>query len=268
MKIIIVPREHRKEELDFAKALQLQIQYWSLYTHNHQVDIQYSSNWGNLIEKPSDKADLIISVGGDGTFLRTVSEMKIQCPIIGINFGTVGFLTDVEKDHGIVEIQEIINNPLKIEERMRIDVIYNGKVIGTALNEIAFKSDAEYMVKYKVCVDGITATEFRGDGLIISTPTGSTAYAMSAGGPITDPRIQGFLLVPLAPYLLSARPQIIHESRQVIITADDGTMRIDGEERDFCIPGSVEIKVSTKPALFVDIDRNFFEKVNTKLKVI
>lgn len=261
MKVFIVPREDGNIELEFARILEKE-----LCEHKCNVIIQCHSHQTN-IQNPFDKADIVISIGGDGTFLRTISYMNIQRPIIGINFGTVGFLTDIEKENAVEKILQIVNNPIKVEERMRIDVLDKGVVIGTSLNEISFRSDIKSMASFSVNIDGVIATEFKGDGLVISTPTGSTAYAMSAGGPITDPRIQGFLLVPIAPYLLSARSQVIHGSRKVIINADYGILYIDGAIYNQS-PKEIEIKVSDKPALIVDIGRNFFEKVNTKLKTM
>lgn len=262
MKIYIVPKENGKQELNFAYKLE------KILSINHTVCIQNYARWKSFIDRVINSADLVISIGGDGTFLRTILQMDVQRPIIGINFGTVGFLTDVEKENGIDVIQEIINKPLKIEERMRIDVLYNNKIIGTALNEVTFTSTSDHMIEYMVCVDDVIATKFRGDGLIISTPTGSTAYAMSAGGPVTDPRVKGFLLVPIAPFFLSSRPQIVHGSRKIIVDANNSRVRIDGEILNFTVSHPIEIKVSKNPALFVDVGRNFFEKVNTKMKVI
>lgn len=258
MKITIVSRENGKRELEFARKLRT-----ALSAENHYVDI--------FGEDYLQDADLVVSVGGDGTLLRTVSRMKKQIPIIGVNFGGVGFLTDLEPSNAIEKICEIANknNQFKIDKRMRVDVLYNNNVIGTALNEVALKGSNEFSVKYAVSVDGIVITEFKGDGLLVAAPTGSTAYALSAGGPITDPKIEGFLLIPVAPYLLSSRPQVIHGSRKLTINADDGCIIIDGRVIEHIYPTNkdiIECRISDKPALFVDVGRNFFEKVNTKLK--
>jgi NAD+ kinase len=259
MKIVIVTRENGKPELVFAREL-----VDSLLAEKHYVEVN-PNRWNHLQD-----ADLVVSVGGDGTLLRTVSQMKKQIPIIGVNFGGVGFLTDLEPSNAIEKIREIANkgNQIKIEKRMRIDVLHNGKVIGTALNDIAFKA-GDYSVKFSASIDGVIATEFKGDGLLVSTPTGSTAYALSAGGPITDPKINSFLLIPIAPYLLSSRPQVIHGSRCLTVTTDEGRVIIDGQSTWVNCLGvhqTFEFKVSENPALFVDVGRNFFEKVNTKLK--
>lgn len=272
MKISIITRQNGKAELDFAQKLERVFYYTK---HNIEI-LQFGESWENLTVSPLDASDIVISVGGDGTLLRVVSKMQVQRPIIGINFGGVGFLTDVEQSNAIEKISEAINEGIinkgvfKTEKRMRIDIMREGKVIGTALNEVVFKTDYN-IVKFSVSIDDIVATEFKGDGLIIATPTGSTAYALSAGGPITDPRIDSFLLVPIAPYLLSSRPQVIHGSRKLTVCADDGVILIDGQKIEHIWPEksqTFEFRISENPSLFVDIGRNFFEKVNTKLKIL
>src|SRR5512135_787984 len=104
---------------------------------------------------------------------------------------------------------------------MRVTLSHDNILLGTALNEaLIVTARPAKMLKFSVIVDGVPAEKFRADGLLISTPTGSTAYAMSAGGPIVDPRIQGILLVPLAPYMLSSRPHLISSDRHLEVTLD------------------------------------------------
>ena len=128
------------------------------------------------------------------------------------------------------------------------------------------------MLRFSIVIDGVVAEQFRADGLLISTPTGSTAYAMSAGGPIVDPRVQGFLLVPLAPYLLSSRPHLISSNRRLEVrleSAKPANLVIDGQQTfELGSSSTIEVKRSEKPALFVDVKRNFFEKVNKKLRTL
>jgi NAD+ kinase len=264
MKISIVTRNNGNAELEFAHELQA-----TLYK-NHSVDVlPLGHSWTNLIKCPLNQSDLVISVGGDGTLLQVISKMQVQRPIVGVNFGGVGFLTDLEKSNAIDKICEITHlNHIPVEKRMRIDLLSDGQVIGTALNEIAFKVDYT-SAKYTVKIDNVIATEFKGDGVLIATPTGSTAYALSAGGAIADPRTNGFLMVPIAPFLLSSRPLVIHGSRHLTVNADDGIILVDGQKLEHVLPSAdktFECKISDHPALFIDVGRNFFEKVNTKLK--
>jgi NAD+ kinase len=216
------------------------------------------------------KADLAVVIGGDGTVLRTVQEFTTQVPILGINWGEVGFLAELEKDEGLAFLSSL-GDEVPVERRMRISLALNGEPIGAALNEaVIVTSRPAKMLRFTVDVDGAPAERFRADGMLVSTPTGSTAYAMSAGGPIVDPRIEGFLLVPLAPYMLSSRPVFISSSRTLRITLESekpAQLVADGQKAWELQPGSVlDVGRSPDPALFVNVGKNFFEQVEQKLR--
>ncbi|MDD1674812.1 MAG: NAD(+) kinase, partial [Methanomicrobiales archaeon] len=143
--------------------------------------------------------------------------------------------------------------------------------IGEALNEaLIVTSNPAKMLRFSILIDGIMAEVFRADGLLVSTPTGSTAYAMSAGGPIVDPRIEGFLLVPLAPYMLSSRPHLISCDRTLQIRLEStkpAKLVIDGQKSwDLGAGEILSVLRSEKPAFFIDTGKNFFEKVDAKLR--
>jgi len=219
---------------------------------------------------PQDVPDLVMVIGGDGTILLATQRMPVQVPIIGINYGEVGFLADIEPEE-INKLVASLSGPLQIEARMRIDLHLDGNLIGTALNEALIVTDRPAkMLKFLVHINGKVAEQFRADGLIISTPTGSTAYAMSAGGPIVDPRVEGFLMVPLAPFMLSNRPHLIDSSRNVSVTLEatkPAKLVIDGQTEihleNNCV---INLSKSCSPALFLDAGQNFFEKINRKLR--
>ena len=154
---------------------------------------------------------------------------------------------------------------------MRISLSNDSTIFGNALNEaLIVTTRPAKMLMFSIIVDGVTTEQFRADGLLISTPTGSTAYAMSAGGPIVDPRIQGFLLVPLAPYLLSSRPHVISSNRRLEIKLESSkpaSLVIDGQATfELGTSMTITVRRSEHPALFVDVKRNFFEKVDKKLR--
>ena len=220
---------------------------------------------------PQDShADAIIIIGGDGTILRTIQLMDRPVPVLGINWGEVGFLADLEPIEALEFVHKLAGG-FSVEERMRISLSNDSNYLGTALNEaLIVTSRPAKMLKFSIIVDGVTTEQFRADGLLISTPTGSTAYAMSAGGPIVDPRIQGFLLVPLAPYLLSSRPHLISSDRHLEVkleSAKPANLVIDGQKTiELGTSMTITVKRSDHPALFVDVQRNFFEKVDNKLR--
>jgi len=214
--------------------------------------------------------DLVVVVGGDGTILRTVQQMKHQVPIIGINWGEVGFLADLEPSEACSFLSRL-NAGFAVEKRMRVAFFKDGIHIGDALNEaLIVTSRPAKMLRFSVLVDGVPAEQFRADGLLVSSPTGSTAYAMSAGGPIVDPRIQGILLVPLAPYMLSSRPHLISSDRSIAIRMESSKpahLVIDGQQTiNLRSNDTIDVSRSEQPALFVDAGRNFFAKVDDKLR--
>ena len=216
--------------------------------------------------------DYVVVGGGDGTILLTVHRMPIQVPLIGINFGGVGFLADLHPDTTFAFLKSFFEqkNP-KIDQRMRIRCAVNGIYAGTALNEVLIMTDRPLkMLKLTVYIDGVKAEELRADGLVISTPTGSTAYAMSAGGPIVDPRLEAFIMVPIAPFILTNRPHLIETGRNVSIRLDGekpALLVIDGQKVITLKHDSmISIEKSPDPALFIDAGENFFEKVTRKLR--
>jgi NAD+ kinase len=191
--------------------------------------------------------------------------------VLGINWGEVGFLTDLEPDDARPFFKSIRTKGFEVSKRMRISIAVDGNNIGDALNEaVIVTSRPAKMLRFSVIIDGIQAEQLRADGLLVSTPTGSTAYAMSAGGPIIDPRIEGFLLVPLAPYHLYSRPHIISEQRELVIQLESNKpakLVIDGQRSlELMDEMKVHFKKSTDPALFVDVGKNFFYKVENKLR--
>jgi len=215
-------------------------------------------------------ADVVVVVGGDGTILRTIQQMRRPVPVIGINRGEVGFLADLDPAEAI-DFVRTLPSGFSVDERMRITLLKDGISLGTALNEaLIITTRPAKMLRFSILVDGITTEQFRADGLLISTPTGSTAYAMSAGGPIVDPRIQGFILVPLAPYLLSSRPHIISSNRRLEVRLEStkpANLVLDGQQTiELGTSMTLEVKPAEYPAKFVDVGRNFFEKVDNKLR--
>lgn len=216
--------------------------------------------------------DYVVVGGGDGTVLLTVTSMPIQVPLVGINFGEVGFLADLSPNTASSFLHHFLEKKdPKINKRMRIRFDVNGTYVGTALNEAVIITDRpSKMLKLAVCIDGVRAEEFRADGLIVSTPTGSTAYAMSGGGPIVDPRLEAFIMVPMAPFILTNRPHLIQTQRHVnimLVEEKPARLVIDGQSTiTLTHDCTITIEKSPEPALFIDAGENFFEKVTKKLR--
>ncbi|HMK16271.1 MAG TPA: NAD(+)/NADH kinase [Methanomicrobiales archaeon] len=215
-------------------------------------------------------ADLVVVVGGDGSVLHTIQDLREQVPVLGINWGEVGFLAELEPAEALGFLENL-REGFRVERRMRIGISLDGEPVGDALNEaVIVTSRPSKMLRFTVEVDGILAERFRADGMLVSTPTGSTAYAMSAGGPIMDPRVEGFLLVPLAPYMLSSRPIVIAGDRvlRIILESEKpAKLVLDGQRTRELVRGAVlTVRRSGDPALFVDVGKSFFDKVDQKLR--
>jgi NAD+ kinase len=268
MKFMMVSRIDDQKALDYTRSLGAALQEKG----NSVVFEEETAGALGLPGSPLNRTepDLVVIIGGDGTILLTVQKMERQLPIIGINWGEVGFLADLEPGEA-TDVLLAISDGFSVERRMRLSFSIGDWHAGDALNEVLIvTSRPAKMLRFGVIIDGILSEQFRADGVLVSTPTGSTAYAMSAGGPIVDQRMEGVLLVPLAPYMLSARPIFIDSERSLEIrleSAKPATLVVDGQKSiDLGTKASIGVKKSPHPALFVDIGRNFFEKVDKKLR--
>jgi NAD+ kinase len=170
-----------------------------------------------------ESASAAIVMGGDGTMLGIARQLApYDVPLIGINQGRLGFMTDIPADGMIPVLGDILNGKCEAEQRTLLEgrVMRGGAMInsGLAVNDVVVARGAGAgMVELKVTVDGRFMYNQRSDGLIISTPTGSTAYALSAGGPLLHPSLSGIVLVPIAPHALSNRPIVVPDSSEIVI---------------------------------------------------
>lgn len=268
MKVLLASRIDQPEALGFVRKIRQILE-------DANCEVNFDSTTAPALGVQGKSAsesgsDVVIVVGGDGTILRTIQQMQKPVPVLGINYGEVGFLADLEPSEAI-EFIKTLPSGFTVEPRMRISLLKDGIPIGNALNEaLIITTRPAKMLRFSIIVDGVTAEQFRADGLLVSTPTGSTAYAMSAGGPIVDPRVEGYLIVPLAPYLLSSRPHVISDRRRLEIKLESSkpaNLVIDGQITvELGETSRIEVIRSELPALFVDVHRNFFEKVDNKLR--
>ena len=217
------------------------------------------------------QGDAVISLGGDGTLLYIVS--KINKPIFGINCGGVGFLTEMEHTEDIfTAIKNLEKGNYSKQKLQRIDTYINENQVGTALNEVVLHSSRVARIQgFEINIDGSLADSFRGDGLIISTPTGSTSYAMSLGAPILYPTMESHILVPIAAYRIGARPLVIPSKYEITakLTGNpEAVMVIDGQEEILItIEDKIKFKKSSEPVELIRFNDNFFERVRTKLRL-
>ncbi len=188
------------------------------------------------LETIGQQVDLVVVMGGDGTMLSVARTLLAsQVPLVGINRGRLGFLTDLRTEDMLIEIDKILAGEYQMENRMMLDAsVYRaGQCIrqGVALNDVVVKS-ALRLIELDVEVNGQFVSKQRADGLILSSPTGTTAYALSAGGPILHPDLNAISLVPISPHTLSNRPiTVTSESicEVTVMHADDAQLSLDGQ---------------------------------------
>lgn len=223
-----------------------------------------------------DDLDMIIVLGGDGTILRTARAIaKFQVPILGINMGHLGFLTAVE----ILEIERAIKSisqgEYTIEDRMMLQCEMENKSslnVYNCLNDIVISKGAlARMLNYEIYIDNKFYTSFKSDGIIISTPTGSTAYALSAGGPIIYPTLNVISIIPICPHSMQVRSIILHENSEISVIINNKNERVyltlDGQEAmDLEQCNKVIVKKYDFKCRLIQISGyNYFEVLRKKL---
>ena len=262
--------------LDFSTAIdENQLE---LYSYSHSNDQDHISNVKQIDEGQISLVDLIVSIGGDGTMLKSSKlASKHNVPITGINKGRLGFLTDINPDLVSSVLKEVIKGDYQTESRMLLDVkILNNDqeaFIGHAINDLVInKTKTGRMINVLTSIDGNYVNSNEGDGYIVSTPTGSTAYSLSCGGPIINPNSDSFLLVPIAPHTLTNRPMVISSNCDIKLEfadQDDDLIEIslDGEIISE-ISGSdcIMISKSTSTVEFIHPNQyDYYETLRSKL---
>ena len=262
--VSIITKPDSKESEQFA----LQVEQWL-----EQKEISVLSN------RIEQKIDLLIVLGGDGTLLH-IAELaaKFSIPVLGINLGSLGFLTELSKSDTFKTLEQIIHSEVKIENRMMIKarVVSDNSDTGYrfALNEVVITKNAlDRILNLSTGVDGLLLTEYRADGLIFSTPTGSTAYNLSAGGPLVYPGLKTILVTPICPFMLSSRPMILPIDKTI---STSFRARSNGETAQVIVDGQRlwkmhnEDKLEIYPAgqplkLIVSDNHDYFSILRKKL---
>ncbi len=223
------------------------------------------------------EADLILVFGGDGSILHVARRLGPNpIPVLGVNYGSFGFLADLEPEEVDEGIDRWLSGACPISERRRLAVTHrrNGSVIleTFAFNDIVVARRAlGGMVDVDVGIDGTPAVTYSGDGLIVATASGSTAHSLAAGGPLVEPTTDAVLLVPIAPHALSARPLVIRSEHEIQLSVKSrrrlGEMSVDGTQAQVLDPGDVlEIRDANMPLRLVHASGNsFYDALRRKL---
>ena len=223
-------------------------------------------------------ADLAVVLGGDGTLLAAARLLgDRQVPIVAVNYGGLGFLTEVTLDEMYPALERVLTGEFITELRMMVElsVLRGGKQLAEyrALNDVVInKGTVSRMIELEACVDGQYVSRFRADGLIVSTPTGSTAYNISAGGPIIFPTMSAMVITPICSHTLTNRPIVLPEGVKVDITLrsaqDDVYVTVDGQVGlklqmdDILVVEKSDVAVK----LVAPADKNYFDVLRGKLK--
>lgn len=270
----IITNEIKDKDLSISTKLQAIIE-----KHGGSSKVFLCNKEG--IEKQKSNADFVLVLGGDGTLLSVAREVAgTGMPVLGINLGTLGFLAEVEPNRMEEAIERLMNGDYLTEERMMLDatVVHDGKetVLSSALNDVTLtRCGSLQMIRYSIYVNGKLLCNMGADGVIVSTPTGSTGYNMSAGGPIAEPGAKLMMLTPVCAHTLNSRSVILRSDDEVEIvigTANDGrTLTVeaasDGNEKILMSTGdSLRIRKSDKTTIIVKLDeRSFLEALQRKM---
>jgi NAD+ kinase len=196
-------------------------EYYDFLTLDQHLDVRATS----MIEGDDFEADFVISMGGDGTFLKAASRVREKMiPIVGVNMGRLGFLADVSPSEIERCVDALYEDDFSIESRALIKVQTDGEPLDgydCALNDVAIlKRDTASMISIRTSVNGQYLTTYQADGLVVSTPTGSTAYSLSNGGPIIVPGTKVFSMTAVAPHSMNIRPIVLSESSEITLTVE------------------------------------------------
>lgn len=273
-------KEHFREQVeDFFQLLRgkadLVVHEPYLRLLTAKTDVSLECEVFNTHEDISKNIDLMISVGGDGTFLDTVALVRdYRIPILGINIGRLGFLANVARDDMEQAIRDVLNGNFKIDKRSVIQVESVPDVFGIdnfALNEFTVhKQDTSSMITIHSYINDAFLNSYWADGLIIATPTGSTAYSLSCEGPLVAPDSENFIITPIAPHNLNVRPFVINDSNTITLKVEGrgDTFMASLDSRSVTIDESVQLKVKRAPfsVHLVDLEtHDFLTTVRQKL---
>ena len=241
----------------------------ALEGHEFVVDSQIADVMGieGMPLKDMD-VDIVIVVGGDGTLLRVLQQTDAM--VIGINGGSVGFLAEIDRDNIKAGIDRLLRGDYAVETRFKLRSWYNGEYLMDSVNEALVHTSSVAKIRhYKIYVDDVLACEMRSDGVIISTPTGSTCYAMSLGAPYMDPHVNALMVVPMAAYKSTSRAFVVPATSKITVEAvldKDCVIVLDGQDE---IPmegrSKVDFMLSDKKARFIRFNMDFFSRVREKL---
>ncbi len=262
----IVVHQHRRAAIDYAKRAQAWAGANDVTVSMPLVDAELLGCPQLGVAEPELGADIDagLSIGGDGTMLRTIDMVAPHgVPVLGINAGTLGYLAEIDPSDLETALDSWLASELEVQERMMLEVSSNDVHLGVALNELVIeRAQAGRTVAIKASISGQAFTTFHADGLIVGTPTGSTAYSLSAGGPIVEPDFEAILVTPVAPHMVFDRSLVLAPSTEVELEVEGyrtAAVTLDGREIARLEPGEKVLcrRSETRAKFLVTGKRNF-----------
>lgn len=256
------------EELkNYGVKLFINDNFYTFLKNNISYNLSSAIIYKNDNFPKDEKIDFLLSIGGDGTFLESACIVgRLDIPILGINTGRLGFLSYVNSKNLIISIRQLFENNFQIDQRMMLDVYATNNFYennNLCLNEFTVqKKEKSSMIKTKIYADNNLITTYRSDGVIISTPTGSTAYSLSCGGPIVVPHSDVFLITAIANHNLTVRPLVISSNTElkIILDSNSDNLLLSMDYRSYDVKNLKEIfiKKSKYNIKFVNLFENYY----------
>ena len=278
--VAIVSKPEKPELSKIVPELVSWLEERSYKVHLDRESAAYHANNADVIEREQMATccpDFAIVLGGDGTLLSAARALApMNAPILGVNLGSLGFLTEVPLPDLYPALEAVIANKCEVETRSMIHagVFRDGQQLADAhaLNDVVIsKTTIARLASFDIFINERFVSAYRGDGLIVSTPTGSTAYNLAAGGPILMPAIEGIVITPICPHSLSHRPLVVRDSVEIEIkvksATDEAFLSVDGQIGVPVAEGDrLVCRKSPYTTQLMRLQRGFFEVLRTKLK--
>lgn len=244
----------------------------------HELSVWLGKRQISTKQKDFDNVDLAVVLGGDGTMISAARLLQnLDVPVLGINYGSLGYITEFRIEELYDALDTVLVGNYQLDKRVTLDVTHtrNGKELSKnrVLNDVVInKAALARIINIETTLDGLYVNDFRADGLIISTPTGSTAYNLSAGGPIVFPSMNAVVITPICPFTLSNRPIVVPDSAEIELR-----LKTEKEEVALTLDGQIGFDLTTQDVIKVakskttlnlvkPPNRNYFDVLRNKLK--
>jgi NAD+ kinase len=267
----IVARYDRKAALKLVEELAEFLKAKGLKIYIEETLAEKIATQETMVSLSKMKADFLITIGGDGTILRTcIGIPKPEPPILTINMGLRGFLTEAEPKNAFEAVNKILDGKFKIEKCAKLHVKASEEALPDALNDVVISAGEPSKILYtQICKDGKPILNCQADGLIVAAETGSTGYSFSAGGPVLDPAVGAFIITPICP--LTTFHSVVFPANSTITLnvtrAEEILVLIDGKYRKLinCKKPTLEVTVSKNVTSFIRFETDFYDRLRNRL---